>query len=59
MTSRRGGSTRLPQAAATETERLVAWLRIPAIALIVAGHGLAHPNPNNEAFLAAIVVFAA
>jgi two-component system, NarL family, sensor kinase len=59
LAGRREGSTRLAQAAATETERLVAWLRIPAIALIVAGHGLAHPNPNNEAFLAAIVVFAA
>ena len=59
MAGRREGSTRLAQAAATETERLVAWLRIPAIALIAAGHGLAHPNPNNQAFLAAIVVFAA
>jgi two-component system NarL family sensor kinase len=59
LAGRRGGSTRLAPAAATETERLVAWLRIPAIALIVAGHGLAHPNPNNEAFFAAIVVFAA
>jgi two-component system NarL family sensor kinase len=52
-------ATRLDSAAATETERLVAWLRIPAIALIVAGHGLAHPNPNDEAFLIAIGVFAA
>jgi two-component system, NarL family, sensor kinase len=51
-------ATRLESAAATETERLVAWLRIPAIALIVAGHGLAHPNPNDEAFLIAIGVFA-
>jgi two-component system, NarL family, sensor kinase len=59
LIGRREGSTRLAQAAATETERLVAWLRIPAIALIVAGHGLAHPNPNNQAFFAAIVVFAA
>jgi len=59
LAGRREGSTRLAQAAATETERLVAWLRIPAIALIVAGHGLAHPNPDNEAFFAAIVVFAA
>jgi two-component system NarL family sensor kinase len=59
LSGRRQGSTRLARAAATETERLVAWLRIPAIALIVAGHGLAHPNPRNEAFLVAIVVFAA
>jgi two-component system NarL family sensor kinase len=52
-------ATRLESAAATETERLVAWLRIPAIGLIAAGHGLAHPNPNDEAFLIAISVFAA
>ena len=52
-------ATRLESAAATETERLVAWLRIPAIGLIAAGHGLAHPNPNDEAFLIAIGVFAA
>jgi two-component system NarL family sensor kinase len=44
-------------AAATETERLVAWLRIPAIGLIAAGHGLAHPDPNDTAFFAAIAVF--
>ena len=50
---------RLDSAAATETERLVAWLRVPAIVLIAAGHGLAHPNPNNDAFFTAIVVFGA
>jgi two-component system NarL family sensor kinase len=58
VSRRREGASRLFQTAATETERLVAWLRIPAIGLIVAGHGLAHPNPNNDAFFAAIVIFA-
>jgi two-component system, NarL family, sensor kinase len=59
LSGRRPGATRLDRTALTETERFVAWLRIPAIALIAAGHGLAHPNPNDGAFLAAIVVFAA
>jgi two-component system, NarL family, sensor kinase len=59
LPSERSRATRLRSAAATETERLVAWLRIPAIALIAAGHGIAHPNPNDDAFFAAIVVFAA
>ena len=57
MARRRLGA-RPVQAATTETERLVAWLRLPAIALIVAGHGLSHPNPNDTAFFVAIVVFA-
>jgi two-component system, NarL family, sensor kinase len=51
--------SRLDATPATETERLVAWLRLPAIALIAAGHGLAHPNPNATAFFVAIVVFSA
>jgi two-component system, NarL family, sensor kinase len=52
-------ATRLNVAAATETERLVAWLRIPAIALIAAGHGLVHPDPNDTGFFVAIAVFGA
>jgi two-component system, NarL family, sensor kinase len=57
MARRRLGARPVP-AATTETERLVAWLRLPAIALIVAGHGLSHPNPNDTAFFVAIVAFA-
>jgi two-component system, NarL family, sensor kinase len=45
--------------AASESERLVAWLRLPAIALIAAGQQLSHPNPAPHAFAAVIVVFAA
>ena len=47
----------LPAAAPTETERLVAWLRIPAIVLIGAGHGLG--NPEERYFFVALAVFAA
>lgn len=54
-----GAHVRLGAAPATETERLVAWLRLPAIALIAAGHGLAHPNPNATGFFVAIVAFSA
>jgi hypothetical protein len=46
----------LPAAAPTETERLVAWLRIPAIALIAAGHGLG--NPQERGFYVALALFA-
>jgi two-component system, NarL family, sensor kinase len=56
---RRQRPARLDTGPASETERLVAWLRLPAIALIVSGHGLAHPNPDNRAFFAAVAVFAA
>ena len=45
-----------PAAAPTETERLVAWLRIPAIVLIGAGHGLG--NPEERYFFPALAVFA-
>ena len=39
-------------------ERGVAWLRIAAIALIVAAETLPHPNPNRETFrIAAALVF--
>jgi hypothetical protein len=31
--------------ATTEGERVVAWLRLPAIALLALGQGLTHPNP--------------
>jgi len=45
--------------AAQESERLVAWLRLPAIALIAAGQRLDHPNPAPTAFAIALVLFAA
>jgi two-component system, NarL family, sensor kinase len=44
---------------AAEAERAVAWLRLPAIALLLAGRGLSHPNPQLAGFLGAIAVFAA
>jgi two-component system NarL family sensor kinase len=46
-------------AASAEAERVVAWLRLPAIALLALGQGLAHPNPEESAFLAALVLFSA
>ena len=45
--------------AAAEAERLVAWLRIPAIGLLGLGQGLEHPNPQDTAFLIALVAFSA
>ena len=45
--------------AAHEGERLVAWLRLPALALIAAGQTLDHPEPAERAFTIALVVFAA
>jgi two-component system, NarL family, sensor kinase len=45
--------------AAAEAERVVAWLRLPAIALLALGQGLAHPNPEERAFLVALILFSA
>jgi two-component system NarL family sensor kinase len=45
--------------AAIEAERLVAWLRLPAIGLLALGEGLQHPNPHETAFLIALVAFSA
>lgn len=50
---------RLRLRAAGEAERLVAWLRLPAVALLAAGQHLSHPNPAPDAFAVAIVCFAA
>jgi hypothetical protein len=44
--------------AAQESERLVAWLRLPAIALIAAGQQI-DPEPAEYAFTVALVLFAA
>ena len=45
--------------ATAEAERVVAWLRLPAIALIALGQGLQHPNPEETGFLVTLVLFAA
>jgi two-component system, NarL family, sensor kinase len=44
--------------AAAESERLVAWLRLPAVGLLEAGQHLGHPNPAPDAFTITIVAFA-
>jgi two-component system, NarL family, sensor kinase len=44
---------------AAEAERVVAWLRLPAIALLALGQGLTHPNPQGTAFLVALAAFSA
>ena len=44
---------------AVEAERVVAWLRLPAIALLALGQGLTHPNPQDTAFLVALAAFSA
>jgi two-component system NarL family sensor kinase len=67
-----GGTSRFPQTPSTgpphgqaasppaaEAERVVAWLRLPAIALLALGQGLSHPNPEESAFLVALVLFSA
>ena len=45
--------------AAAEGERVVAWLRLPAIVLLALGEGLAHPNPEKTAFAIALILFSA
>jgi two-component system, NarL family, sensor kinase len=45
--------------AAAEAERVVAWLRLPAIALLALGQGLTHPDPQEGAFLVALIAFSA
>jgi two-component system, NarL family, sensor kinase len=45
--------------AAAEAERVVAWLRLPAIALLALGQGLVHPNPEETAFVVALALFSA
>lgn len=37
----------------------MAWLRLPAIALIALGQGLAHPNPEETGFLVTLAIFSA
>src|SRR5690349_17632098 len=51
--------TALGREAATETERLVAWLRLPAIGLFVLARSLPHPNPEPGDFYVALGLFSA
>jgi two-component system NarL family sensor kinase len=55
------GLDRLPRAdgAVAEAERVVAWLRLPAIALFALSESLAHPNPETTAFLVTLAIFSA
>jgi two-component system NarL family sensor kinase len=45
--------------ATAESERVVAWLRLPAVALIALSQSLEHPNPERTAFLVMLAVFSA
>lgn len=45
--------------ATTEAERVVAWLRLPATALLALGQSLEHPNPAETRFFIALAFFAA
>jgi two-component system NarL family sensor kinase len=45
--------------AAAESERLVAWLRLPVVGLLAAGQHLDHPNPAPGAFTITVIAFAA
>ncbi|TML69837.1 MAG: histidine kinase [Actinobacteria bacterium] len=49
--------TTLAREAATETERLVAWLRLPAIGLLILARELPHPNPEKNGFYVALALF--
>jgi len=51
--------TTLAREAATETERLVAWLRLPAIVLLLLARELPHPNPEKTGFFVALGLFCA
>jgi two-component system NarL family sensor kinase len=45
--------------ATAEGERVVAWLRLPAIALLALGQGLSHPNPEQTAFMVTLALYSA
>jgi len=45
--------------ATAESERVVAWLRLPAIALLALGEGLAHPDRQQTGFVIALAVYSA
>jgi two-component system NarL family sensor kinase len=44
---------------AAQAERVVEWLRLPAIGLLALGQGLTHPNPEQTGFLVTLVAFSA
>jgi two-component system NarL family sensor kinase len=50
--------TALAREAAIETERLVAWLRLPAIALFVLARSIPHPNPEPGDFFVTLGLYA-
>lgn len=45
--------------AAVEAERVVAWLRLPAIALLALAQGLDHPDPQQTWFLITLAIYSA
>lgn len=45
--------------AAAEAERVVAWLRLPAIALLALSQSLEHPDPQGTGFLVTLALFSA
>jgi len=45
--------------ARSETERIVGWLRFPAIVLLAIGQGISHPNPDRGGFYVGLALFAA
>jgi two-component system NarL family sensor kinase len=45
--------------AIAQAERIVAWLRLPAIALIALGQSLSHPNRETGAFFVTLAAFTA
>jgi two-component system NarL family sensor kinase len=45
--------------ATVEAERIVAWLRLPAIGLIALSQSLTHPNPRQTAFFVALGLYSA
>jgi two-component system NarL family sensor kinase len=53
------GGPRRGESAAAEAERLVAWLRLPAIALLALSESLSHPNAERTAFLVVLALFSA
>ena len=56
---RRFGGPLRAEGATAEAERIVAWLRLPAIALFALSASLVHPNPEETAFLVTLAVFSA
>ena len=45
--------------ATAEAERVVAWLRLPAIGLLALGQSLQHPNPERTEFIVMLALYSA